>query len=102
MARRGFKRYTMRDAAKDSVDRWIDNVRRGASECQQDDVENCHFAGIGGLENRMTPTAPDYIEWRDREAFIRGYTGMAKEMYGADWQTCAFSWSPALTIGGGR
>lgn len=100
--RAGFKRYTIYDAAhkaaKVDVDRWVSNVQRGSHECMQDDFENCHFAGIGGLEQRGAPEAPNYIALQDCEAFLHGYVAMAKKLYGDDWRTCEFAWQRALTI----
>ena len=72
--------------------------QRGQMECIQDRCENIPFAGLGGLENRMTPKAPDYIPAEDVDDFIAGYKAAALEMYGDDWQTCEFSWQHALTI----
>ena len=65
----------------------------------QDGCENAPFSSIGGLEGRADPKAPKYIAEADAAEYLRGYTEAARYHYGDDWQTCTFSWGPALTIG---
>jgi hypothetical protein len=71
---------------------------RGRMDCMQDDCENCHFASIGGLNNRDNPQAPHYIKPDDAEGYLKGYVAQAREMYGEDWRTCTFTWKHAMTI----
>ena len=61
-------------------------LERGRQDCMLDDIENCPFASIGGLERRTTPTWPKYIGSTEAEDYILGYVGMAQEIYGDDWQ----------------
>ncbi len=82
---------------------WIDEppseaFARGASNCYQDRCENCPFSSVGGLERRSNMRAPEYVAAADAEDYLRGYRAQALDMYGADWATCSFSWSPAITI----
>lgn len=90
-----------------TVIEWIDRLpseafKRGAHDCWQDSCENCPFASVGGLEARATMRAPSYIAERDASDYLVGYIVMARELYGPEWQTCPFGWSPALTIGGAQ
>lgn len=71
-------------------------------DCVQDRCENAPFGSVGGLDKRAAMTAPDYIAEKDREEYLRGYRDQAKDLYGEEWQTCAFGWRPALTIPGTR
>lgn len=92
-----------------TVLRWRDGdesvhraFHRGISDCQQDRRENCPFASIGGPEARMALVAPEYIKTegaRYVDSYLRGYARAAENLYGADWRTCEFAWTPALTIG---
>ena len=65
--------------------------RRGMTDCYQDRCENIPFASVGGLEKRGEMQAPDYVSEEDREEYLLGYRQMARELFGEDWQTCAFS-----------
>jgi hypothetical protein len=84
--------------------RWFNRPSRafehGRDNATQDACENCPFAGIGGLASRNAPSVPAYVADADRDEWLRGYTAACLLMYGDDWRTCAFGWSPALTIGG--
>lgn len=71
---------------------------RGMADAAQDRCENVPFASVGGLDRRAALVAPDYITPEERPAYIRGYELNALAMYGADWRTCAFGWSPAVEI----
>lgn len=73
---------------------------RGRSDCVQDRCENCPFASIGGIAARECPSAPSYIDPTERDEYLRGYAEAASRIYGADWRTCAFSWTPAIVVGG--
>jgi len=44
---------------------------------------------------------PRYVLPEDGEEYLRGYRDMARALFGDDWETCAFGWVPALTLGGG-
>ena len=70
----------------------------GRDNCVLDSMENAPFGSAGGLEKRTAMVAPDYIQEHHRKEYIRGYQQAAFEMYGEDWQTCGFGWTPALTI----
>lgn len=72
---------------------------RASNDCVQDSFENCPFASIGGLARRDAPAPPSYVAESDREEYLRGYLTSACAMYGDDWRTREFGWSPALTIG---
>lgn len=72
---------------------------RGAFHCALDDNENAPFGSVGGLSARDGGLcAPDYIAEEDREEYLAGYRDQAHAMYGPDWRTCSFGWSPAITI----
>ena len=71
---------------------------RGVNDCCQDDMENAQFSSVGGLDNRDNIHPPDYIKEQDAEAYLKGYTHQAKQLYGDDWETVKFSWGHALTI----
>jgi hypothetical protein len=73
---------------------------RGYNVCYQDRCENVPFSSAGGLDARASLVAPDYIKPDEAGAYLDGYRAMARELYGENWQTCEFEWSPALTIGG--
>lgn len=75
-----------------------DPFRRGHSDCIQDSCENVPFSSIGGLDSRDNPQKPDWILDEEWVSYLQGYTSTAEEMYGDDWQSCAFSWRPALLI----
>jgi len=90
---------------------WIDehvtnsepnSFMRGCRDAMQDNMENCHFASVGGStsEPRWNLRAPEYIAPEDRDDYMRGYEFKCWQMYGEDWRTCDFSWAPALTING--
>jgi len=72
--------------------------QRGLQDCSLDDMENAHFASIGGLNNRDNPGTPDYIKESDRKEYLRGYTDQAKALYGDEWEGVQFSWNPILQI----
>ena len=83
---------------------WIDRLPsapflRGAENCQLDAIENAPFSSAGGPESRASLKAPHYIKPEDAAEYLRGYAAEAQFMYGDDWQTCQFGWSPALTLG---
>lgn len=78
----------------------LDTKARALSDAVQDSMENVPFASVGGLEKRGDMTAPSYIPEADRAAYFDGYRAAAEKMYGPDWRTCSFSWSPAITIPG--
>lgn len=72
---------------------------RGAENAALDQCENAPFASIGGLERREAMRAPEWIHGlRDTDEFLKGYCHQARVMYGDDWKTCSFSWTPALVI----
>ena len=82
---------------------WLDEERSkefsaGVSDCVQDSCENCPFASIGGLAARENPV-PKYAKPGAEPEYLRGYIAAARAMYGSDWQTCEFSWAPAIVIG---
>ena len=74
--------------------------KRGAENCALDSIENAPFSSVGGLESRHELKAPHYIAAEDHEEYLAGYVAEARSIDGDDWQTCSFSWGPALTIGG--
>lgn len=73
---------------------------RGRDCCVQDAMENAPFSSVGGLERRAAPIVPPFVQDADREAWLAGYVFAARSMYGDDWRTVVFAWSPALSIGG--
>jgi len=74
---------------------------RGRGDCYQDRCENVPFSSVGGLERRSGMELPRYVLPEDGEEYLRGYRDMARALFGDDWETCAFGWVPALTLGGG-
>lgn len=72
----------------------------GKMDCIQDRCENCPFASIGGLEQRLSPEYPRWVPVRERYTWLNGYLDAALSLYGDDWQTCEFSWRMVLTING--
>ena len=83
--------------APDAPVAWTDPLptpafERGGEECEQDAMENAPFASIGGRAARDAPRVPAYIAAGDAAEWLRGYTAMARWLYGNDWQTCAFGW----------
>lgn len=73
---------------------------RGANDCAQDACENVPFASVGGLDKRDEMVAPEYEKpLLDKNMYLLGYAREARSMYGPDWRTCSFGWTPALTIG---
>jgi hypothetical protein len=82
---------------------WLDETRskpfsHGVSHCLQDSYENAPFGSVGGLTARGTPVAR-FAEKGTETEYLRGYIAAARAMYGEDWRTCDFGWSPAITIG---
>lgn len=76
-----------------------DMFLRGAENAALDNMENAHFSSVGGLTRRLAPVAPEWVRGlRDTHEFLRGYKHQARVMYGDDWQTCSFGWTPVLTI----
>lgn len=76
---------------------------RGEQDCAQDAMENVPFGSVGGLERRGNMRPPAYASDLGEsysKAYLAGYRARALAMYGADWETCEFSWKPALTIPG--
>lgn len=71
---------------------------RGQEDCTQDAYENAPFVCIGGIRERQNPKAPQWICQRHEADYVRGYTARAEEMYGPDWQTVEFSWTPSIEI----
>jgi len=70
-------------------------------DAYQDACENAPFSSVGGIDKRAAMEVPErsYLQTdEDAAEYLRGYRSMAQEMYGEDWQTCTFSWRPALTI----
>ena len=72
--------------------------RRGGLHCALDDNENAPFGSVGGLDERGALNAPDYIPEDEREEYLNGYVDQAYAMYGSDWMTCSFGWSPAIVL----
>lgn len=72
--------------------------QRGSQDCVLDDIENAHFASIGGLTKRSKPATPHYIKKSDRKEYLHGYTDQAKALYGDEWECVQFSWKPVLQI----
>lgn len=72
---------------------------RGMTDCIQDRCENTPFGSAGGLDARPDLKAPDWITPSEQEKWLAGYKHAAADLYGEDWATCAFGWSPAITIG---
>ena len=73
---------------------------RGRVDCLQDGCENSPFSCIGGLK-RSAPELPKWIASREdhyRSAWLEGYLDAARYLYGDDWETCSFSWTPAVTV----
>jgi hypothetical protein len=71
---------------------------RGGTDCYQDRCENIPFASVGGLEARTAMRRPKWITEEDEAEYLAGYREMAESLYGADWQTCSFGWTPALEL----
>lgn len=72
--------------------------QRGAQDCYQDRCENVPFASVGGLEARASMQRPKWIPPEQEKEYLAGYREAAERLYGADWQTCSFGWTPALEI----
>jgi hypothetical protein len=70
----------------------------GAHCALMDAMENVPCGSAGGLGQRHALSAPAYVKEPDRAAWIAGYETKCAAMWGADWRTCAFGWTPALTI----
>ena len=75
-----------------------DPVGRAIMDCYQDRCENAPFASVGGLDKRNAMTAPEYVTAAERADYLNGYRLQARNIYGDDWQTCAFGWQAAVTI----
>jgi len=88
----------MRDAWKESRDK----AARQAGElcCYQDRCENVPFGSVGGLECRSSLVRPAWVSEADWPAYRAGYVECARRLYGEDWATCGFHWTPALTLPG--
>lgn len=75
-----------------------DPFRRGMTDCMQDHCENAPFNCVGGIGKRDAMTTRWWISPSEREEYLAGYALAAEMAYGSDWKTCAFGWTPALTI----
>lgn len=75
---------------------------RGYVDCYQDRCENVPFASIGGMDNRHTPRAPEYVPEHEREEYMRGYIECCENLWGPDWRDAKFSWKPVLELTSGR
>ncbi len=81
---------------------WLDvrpteAFKLGVSHCTQDGWENAPFASVGGLESRGD-LIPKYARPGEEAEYLRGYIACALDSYGEDWQTCTFSWAPAVIV----
>lgn len=63
-----------------------------------DQMENCPFGSIGGLDARESPQRPRWVGESEWPEWLVGYEFAARRMYGDDWRTCSFEWQHALTI----
>ncbi len=73
--------------------------KRGRRDCGWDANENAPFASVGGLARRKDMICPEYIkETHHKDAYLRGYRDEALAIYGPQWETCQFSWQPAIVI----
>ena len=80
---------------------WVsdEDVRRGMSDCLQDDCENVPFASIGGVDARLEPNVPAYSNpILHHERYLLGYQTQARALYGPEWRTCGFGWVRALNL----
>ncbi len=85
----------------DETDR--EGFRHGELNCKQNYLSNAPFASVGGLESRPKLQAPRWATEKGDDyanAYIRGYIYAAVKLYGGDWATCSFGWTPAPKIGG--
>lgn len=84
---------------------WInDPFLRGGIDALQDRCENAPFNCVGGLSKRVAPVLPKWIasvtDEGYRKDWLRGYLHRCRELFGEDWATCEFGWTPAIRIGG--
>ena len=82
------------------TDRIRDLHERAMLDCIQDGCENAPFSTVGGLSRRRNMIAPKWIADADKDEYLNGYRVAALQQWGEGWETCEFSWGPALTIGG--
>jgi len=83
----------------------LDAFEHGYRNCGLAQMENSPFVHVGGLGRRMSFQRP---QWWDEHypgddgrllrAYYQGYAKAAAEIYGPDWRTCEFGWTPALRI----
>lgn len=83
----------------------LNAFEHGYTNCGQGHMENAPFCHVGGLACRTDFRPPRW--WHERypnddgrllRAYHQGYAKAAREIYGPDWQTCEFGWTPALCI----
>ena len=74
------------------------SFNQGALDYYQDRCENIPFASIGGLDRRSAMVAPKYVAKEDVAEYLAGYRHAARAGLGEDWETCAFGWTPTVTI----
>lgn len=80
---------------------WKSARHWGRDNATQDAMENAPFASVGGLEARRLPlVAPEYVPREHQAEWIAGYMEACVSMYGYEWLTVGFSWSPAMVVGG--
>jgi hypothetical protein len=80
---------------------WSSDVYENAKfDCLMDASENAPFNSVGGRDKRGCMVRRERVAERDWKEYQAGYIDGARRLYGDDWQTCEFGWSPALTIGG--
>ena len=82
-------------------ERHLDYEQKGRDDYRLDRMENAPFSSIGGLDIRQsieTVTWPSYVPIDARGDYLAGYLAQAAEDLGPDWQTCEFSWQPAIEI----
>jgi hypothetical protein len=71
---------------------------RGVTDAAHDSFENCPFGSVGGLDKRGDMKAPAYIPKAEAEDYLAGYRRGALQLYGMNWETCAFGWKPTMEI----
>jgi hypothetical protein len=73
-----------------------DPFEDGRFNCTMDQCENAPFGSTGGPSKRDHMTAPEWVRPENTQRWLAGYRARALEMYGEDWETCAFGWVAAL------
>lgn len=75
-----------------------DPFTHGVWNCQSDYYENSAFFSVGGLHARGELQRPWWISEESWPEYKRGYEAAAVKMFGPEWRTVEFGWTPMFAL----